>query len=324
MKSQQLDSEKIRKLLNSATNSRQRKMYQSLLDKALAQEKTSAEANATESPSSSPSSSKKTETSGKKSALSQKKKNKKKDAVSASNKEANSEKASETQPVSVTPEKPVQEEEIFYQAIGTLIATPYIKDDLMKVKIDEKEYDLLYVPGTLKKVYKALKHKLPENESSVFKLKVYPKSGLSSSNNEPKLSVSLARFQLHDSDNNDNEFIIKGIWQYIPDSEYKLPVISVYRNQTQLVFFNKLKKEKQIAFCQPNHIPVVWDAPVEPFKASEEVDNTKEMPKYFVQVRAKLKDGLYVVEEMLHEPTLDIPPFIQMPREDETSLSDGS
>ncbi len=316
MKSQQLDSEKIRKLLNSATNSRQRKMYQSLLDKALDQEKIST-------PPSPTTTSKKSEVSAFTSEKTQKKKNKKKDTVSASNKEVESEKTKETSPASVIPEKPVQEE-IFYQAIGTLIATPYIKDDLVKVKIDEKEYDLLYVPGTLKKVYKALKHKLPENESSVFKLKVYPKSGLSSSNNEPLLSLSLARFQLHDSDNNDNEFIIKGIWQYIPDSEYKLPVISVYRNQAQLVFFNKLKKEKQIAFCQPNHVPVIWDAPVEPFKANEEGDNTKEMPKYFVQVRAKLKDGLYVVEEMLHEPTLDIPKFIEMPSEDETSSSDES
>ncbi len=317
MKSQQLDSEKIRKLLNSATNSRQRKMYQSLLDKALLQEKTSAEANATESPSSSPPSSKNTETSGKKSDKTQKKKKKKKETVVSSNQEVESEKTKKADPVAITSEKPVQESEIFYQAIGTLIATPYIKDDLVKVKIDEKEYDLLYVPGTLKKVYKALKHKLPENESSVFKLKVYPKSGLSSSNNEPLLSLSLARFQLHDSDNNDinSEFIIKGIWQYIPDSEYKLPVISVYRNQTQLVFFNKLKKEKQITFCQPNHVPVVWDAPVEPFKASEQGDKGEEMPKYFVQVKAKLKDGLYVVEEMLQEPTLNIPKFIEMPRE---------
>ncbi|MDJ0743673.1 MAG: hypothetical protein QNJ32_09940 [Xenococcaceae cyanobacterium MO_167.B27] len=90
----------------------------------------------------------------------------------------------------------------------------------------------------------------------------------------------------------------------------------MYRNLNQLVFFDKLKKEKQIPFCQPNHVPVIWDAPVEPFKANESEDKAQDMPKYFVQVRAKLKDGLYVVEEMLHDPSIEIPPFIEMPRED--------
>ena len=314
MKSQQLDSEKIRKLLNSATNSRQRKMYQSLLDKALAQEKIAAAA------SSSPSSSKKTETSGKKLDKTQNKK-KKKETVTSSNKKVESEKTKDTLPVAATPEKEVQPTRILYQAVGTLVTSPYIKDDLLKVLIDEKEYDLLSIPGKRKKVYQALKTELSENDSSLFKLKVYPRSGLSPFISEPKLAFSLTDSKLYNLDVNEHisDFIIRGIWQYIPDFEYKLPVISVYRNQAQLVFFNKLKKEKQIAFSQPNHIPVIWDAPIEPFKGSEDGDKAEEMPKYFVQVKAKLKDGLYVVEEMLQEPTLNIPKFIEMPREDETS-----
>ncbi len=94
----------------------------------------------------------------------------------------------------------------------------------------------------------------------------------------------------------------------------------MYRNLNQLALFDKLKKEKQIVYAQPNHIPVIWDAPVEPFKANEGGDKGEEMPKYFVQVKAKLKDGLYVVEEMLQEPTLNIPKFIEMPSEDERGI----
>ncbi len=317
MKSQQLESEKIRKLLNSATNSRQRKMYQSLLDKAIAQEKIAAAAAASSTSSSPTTTSKKTETSGKKSDKTQKKKKNKKETVTSSNKKVESEKPKDTLPVAATPEKPVQQEEILFQAIETLSTSPYIKDDELKVKINELEYDLVHVPGIMKRIYKALKKELSENGSNKMLLKVYPKPGLSSSNNEPKLSLFLSRFKLNNFDNNDinSDFIIRGIWQYIPQSEYKLPVISVYRNLNQLGLFNKLKKEKQISYAQPNHIPVIWDAPVEPFKASEDGDKAEEMPKYFVQVKAKLKDGLYVVEEMLREPTLNIPKFIEMPRE---------
>ena len=37
-----------------------------------------------------------------------------------------------------------------------------------------------------------------------------------------------------------------------------------------------------------------------------------QMLRYFVEVRAIFKDGLYVVEEMLREPTLKIPKFIKL------------
>lgn len=35
------------------------------------------------------------------------------------------------------------------------------------------------------------------------------------------------------------------------------------------------------------------------------------MPRYFVEVRAILQDDVYVVKEILKEPTLDIPPHIK-------------
>ena len=41
------------------------------------------------------------------------------------------------------------------------------------------------------------------------------------------------------------------------------------------------------------------------------------MPRYFVQVRAILKDGLYVVKEMLSEPTVKIPQYIKLPKKEQ-------
>ncbi len=48
--------------------------------------------------------------------------------------------------------------------------------------------------------------------------------------------------------------------------------------------------------------------------ASQPPSVSSQMPRYFVEVRAIFKDGLYVVEEMLGEPTLDIPKFIKVPK----------
>ena len=44
------------------------------------------------------------------------------------------------------------------------------------------------------------------------------------------------------------------------------------------------------------------------------------MPRYFVQVRAILKDGAYVVEEMLSEPTVKIPQYIKLPKKEKSKL----
>ena len=43
------------------------------------------------------------------------------------------------------------------------------------------------------------------------------------------------------------------------------------------------------------------------------------MPRYFVEVRAIFKDGLYVVEEMLREPTRKIPRFIKVSKSTATT-----
>ena len=84
-------------------------------------------------------------------------------------------------------------------------------------------------------------------------------------------------------------------------------------------YFKRLKKSRKFSFAKPHHIPVVWDAPIEPFKFNPQLEKGEQMPRYFVEVRAIFKDGLYVVEEMLREPTRNIPRFIKVSKSSATT-----
>ena len=48
-----------------------------------------------------------------------------------------------------------------------------------------------------------------------------------------------------------------------------------------------------------------------------EAEKDLQMPRYFVEVRAIFKDGLYVVEEMLREPTRKLPKFIKVSKKEQ-------
>ncbi len=228
--------------------------------------------------------------------------------------------APQTEPKSQSqkPEKqqPAAEAPIF-QAIGAVIATPYLKDDLLKVVIDGCEYDLLYVKGFRSKAYPLLRAGLEKNGSSQMFLRLYPNVKYDYKSQQPRLSFSLVCFSQDCEKINDEPkgFMLRGIWQYIPHC--KTPVITIYRNRAQKVYFKNLSKSQQLSFAQPRHIPVVWDAPVEPFKFNPEAEKDSQMPRYFVEVRAIFKDGLYVVEEMLREPTLKIPKFIKVSKKEQ-------
>ncbi len=326
----ELDIQKIEQLLNSATTSRQRKMYQALLDKARNQKRSS-----NNDPT--PETEKKTQTKTNqktktKTTLKQKK---------ATRKEANTEASTPTiQSTTPGPESTTQltqeESEVptqtelkskseklqqqqqpdseprIFQALGTILATPYLKGDRLKVTIDGRSYDLLYVKGFQRRSHRSLKAELEKNGSKEMFLKLYPSATFDQSSAEPILSFSVANFSLDGEklNNYPKGFVLRGIWQYIP--QCKFPVISIYRNRNQLPAFKKLNAKQQFHFAKPHHIPVVWSATIEPFKYNPSVEKSEQMPRYFVEVRAVFKDGLYVVEEMLREPTVEIPRFIKV------------
>ncbi len=203
-----------------------------------------------------------------------------------------------------------------FQALGAVIATPSLQDELLKVAINGGEYDLLYVPGSRHQAYNLLRAELEKNGSEPMFLRLYPNAKFNRKFQQSRLSFSLVYFSRDCEKINDEPigFVLRGIWQYIPHC--KSPVISIYRNYCppQLEFFKKLNPNQQLYFAQPRHIPVVWDTTIEPFKFNPQAKKGSQMPRYFVDVRASFKDGVYVVEEMLSEPTLKIPKFFKVPK----------
>ena len=346
----QFDSQKIEQLLNSATSERQRKMYQALLDKARSQERSSTK---NKRPEATPSTEKTAQTKPKSSTKTQKKtktvKKNQKVATQSTSIEASTTtkqspqtltESSPLPPTSATPEpasstiepapqtepkpqskksesqQPATKPPIF-QALGTMIATPYFQDKRSYIKINGDEYNLLPVGGKHYQSYMKLKEELGKNGSSPMFLRVYPKATFDYKTSQPRLAFSLVNFSHNCEKINEQPqgFMLRGIWQYIPHS--KTPVITIYRNHEQKVHFKNLSKSQQLSFAQPLHIPVVWDAPVEPFKFNPQAEKDSQMPRYFVEVRAIFKDGLYVVEEMLREPTRKLPKFIKVSKKEQ-------
>ena len=354
----QFDSQKIEQLLNSATSSRQRKMYQALLDKARSQERSSTDSSAPRTtppteqkvPNAPPHSSSnsisaesatqtrtkgKTETKKKTQTVKKNQKAHRQSAITEASTQTKKSKKTVTKSSKLTPDssevapqtqlksqsqKPEKQqpdtEPTIFQALGAVIGTPSLQDDLLKVAINDCEYDLLYVPGFRGQAYNLLKAELKKNGSEPMFLRLYPNAKFNRKSQKSRLSFFLVNFSLDCEKINDEPigFVLRGIWQYSP--QYKSTVISIYRNccQSQLGFFKKLNTKQQLYFAHPRHIPVVWDAPIEPFKFNPQAKKGSQMPRYFVEVRAILKDGLYVVEEMLREPTLKIPKFIKVPK----------
>ncbi len=297
----QLDLQKIEQLLNSATNERQRKMYRALLDKARSQFVNST-ADKADPTTPEPENQAQTQTIGQTVTKTQaktakkKKKKKKKATPQSSTTEASpaiqstlpvtesttqlteeeSEVSPQTEPKSQSkePQQQSDAEPPIFQALGTVIATPYVKGDRLKVVIDERSYDLSYNRGFQRRAYVSLFSQLEKNGSKPMLLRVYPQATFDQSDAEPILSFSLVNFSLNCEkiNNYPQGFILRGIWQYI--THYDSPVISIHRNRDQLGYFKRLNKSRQFNFAKPHHIPVVWDVtvhiPQSKMSASEE------------------------------------------------------
>ena len=269
----QFDIQKLEQLLNSATNERQRKMYQALLDKARRQERASTNSQASRT---TPETEKKTKaTKAKKKATRQSATTSASPAIPQSTttipesttqfREEQSDLPPQTELESQSPKPDGQQQPDastrIFQAIGAVVATPYIKDKHLKMAIDGGEYDLLYTQGFRRRAYNLLRAELEKNGSSPMFLRLYPKAKFEPNSQQPRLSFSLVNFSFNCEQINDEPkgFMLRGIWQYISNS--KSPVISIYRNRDQWGYFKKLSKSRQFNFVQPHHLPVVWDAP---------------------------------------------------------------
>ncbi len=225
MTTAQFDSQKIEQLLNAATSERQRKMYQALLEKAQKQERSSTKNKRAETISSTE---KTAQTKTKSSTKTQKKtktvKKNQKVATQSTSTEAStttkqsSQTLTESSPLPPTSAEPAPStiepapqtesksqskkkkkkqpatQTPRFQALGTVIATPYFQDERSYLKINGDEYKLLPVGGKRYQSYIKLKKELEKNGSSPMFLRVYPKATFDYQTQQPRLAFSLVNF----------------------------------------------------------------------------------------------------------------------------------
>ena len=322
------DLQKLETLLNSATNERQRKMYQSLLDKA--RQNAALRESALNSEQAAKSKVDKVDSVTPASSINQQKQSEPKEEQvlsSATAKErdrtnnvaqgdsgnppADSKKIAQEQNKSKAGKQSKSNQSNIFQAVGLIRCTPRIEGDKLFVTIGDRDYELKKGSGRWRKQFDELKQEIEQHGSTEMLLRVYPQIIHDSKNQEIRYWFTLVRAYFDESQCFDNreDFIFRGIWNIVPYCP--LPVISIHRNINTLGFYQRLSFKAKKAFIRPQDFPVVWSALIEPFQYNPELDPREQMPRYFVQVRAIFKDGQFEVVETLEKPTLKIPRYIK-------------
>ena len=115
----------------------------------------------------------------------------------------------------------------------------------------------------------------------------------------------------------DREFRLSGIWQFI--SCCKCPVITARRNFSQ----EKLREYKEMGdnikrvYARACHAPVFWKDPkVLPFRHNRHKSKEEQMPLYFIDAKVVFlpKQNAFGFRELLGEPTTDHPKYISPPK----------
>ena len=202
-------------------------------------------------------------------------------------------------------------EPAIFQAVGIIKGTPYLEDGELFLKINEQKYKIEKKVGASRRQINLLKSKLEQNGSREMLFRVYPNITHYSDHRAPHHLFRLIRSYAYEkqAQNHQEGFTIRGIWRRVPHCT--TPVITIHRNIDRLETFKQLPRNTKKPYAKAQDLPVVWDAPVEPFVYHPERADSEQMPCYFVQVRATFKEGLYIVEEILSKPTLDIPNYIR-------------
>ena len=323
------DLQKLETLLNSATNERQRKMYQSLLDKA--RQNAALQESALNSEQAAESKIDSVDSLTLASSIKQQKQSEPKEeeqvlsSATAKERDRTNDVAHKgsgnlpTDPKEIAQKQTLSEagkqfkssQPTIFQAVGLIRCTPQIEGDRLIVAIDDRDYELKKGSGRWRKQFDELKQEIEQHGSTEMLLRVYPNIIHDSKNQEIRYWFTLVRAYFDESQCSDNreDFIFRGIWNIVPYCDE--PVISIHRNINTLGFYQRLSFKAKKAFIRPQAFPVVWDAPVEPFVYDPKLEKSEQMPRYFVEVRATFDDGRYTVVEMLNEPTKEIPKYIK-------------
>ena len=261
---------KLEKLVNTATNARQKNMYKNLLAKALEQEKAAQ-------------------------LKLEKEELEKKLAPEQEQKLAQQQPEKlELESLQESPNKTTKQSPI-YQAVGLiegLVSAP--NEHQLLITLDEHQYPINYLQGQRKEAFKLLLSKTQTDGDLMPKLMVYPNVYLQS--NEVKLSFSLVSYlQKPTAQSNTltpGEFKLSGFWHYIPQCD--TPVISIYRNpghgiEKRLKRLSARHPQRAKRIIKAQHLPVIWNNPsVKPFKYNPKLEKKPQLEYYyFVQVQAK-------------------------------------
>jgi len=202
-----------------------------------------------------------------------------------------------------------EEKAVFFQALGTIEAERVeVVERRIIITVGSKEYRGWIEP----KQFSGLMRYLEERGEKPIYLRVYPKT-LST----PEQPLSLQGWQIVigikglSPQEKVNHFVIRGVWQYIPQSES--PVMTVYRNQTSNDPTGKYKA---------THLPVLMEREdCQAFKYDSK--GTQKRKRYFIQGLFQFdpSTNLFIWKEDLEPPTLKIPPYL---RADKTPLENES
>jgi hypothetical protein len=192
-----------------------------------------------------------------------------------------------------------EEKAVFFQALGTIEAERVeVVERKIIITVGSKEYR-----GWIEsRQFSGLMRYLEERGEKPIYLKVYPKTF-----STPEQPLCLQGWQIVigkkglSPQEKVNHFVIRGVWQYIPQSES--PVMTIYRNQTA---------DDPTLKYKATHLPIVMER--EDCKAFKYDPEAKQKRKrYFIQGLFQFdpSSNLFIWKEDLEPPTLKIPPYLK-------------
>ena len=223
-----------------------------------------------------------------------------------------------------TPSEP--EKNPLFQAVGIIKGDViFDENEQAVIKIKDKEYSLYYIPtNRRRKVHEALKKEIEATGNTTQRLIVYPKI-IHFPDKEKIHSVAFqlvgfitsgekSNVETIDSELKDFEFCLRGLWQFIPVC--RTPCISVFKNfnKDRLDWVKQAEAEKKVKFMKASHIPLLWkDSPVRPFRFNPKLEKEQQGKTYFVELKARFlpERDVFGFVEQLSEPSEEPPKFFK-------------
>lgn len=198
--------------------------------------------------------------------------------------------------------QPEEDNDPMFQAIGIIKGDVTIDEEKSIINIGGVEYPLLYIPShKRRRAYDALKKEIEATGNATQRLIVYPRiTHFPGRDAVHAIAWQVVGFISGDKprsgselDNlNDFEFILRGVWQFIPVC--RTPCISVFKNfsKDRLDWVKTIEDWKKVKFMKPCHVPLLWkDSPVKPFRFNPKLEKEQQGKPDFVSLKAKFLPG---------------------------------